>query len=44
MARRGTYKFITYHGYEEQDLLFDVAADPLEQNNLAAARPQVRCV
>ena len=41
MARRGTYKFITYHGYEEQDLLFDVAADPLEQNNLAAARPQV---
>ncbi len=39
MARRGTYKFITYHGYESQNMLFDVAADPLEQNNLAAARP-----
>ena len=34
MAVSGSKKFVTYHGYEEQDMLFDVGADPLERDNL----------
>lgn len=39
MARQGNYKFISYHGYESQDMLFDVIADPLERHNLAEQEP-----
>lgn len=35
MLRRGPWKLITYRGYEKQDMLFDVVADPLEQHNRA---------
>lgn len=36
MVREGRHKFITYRGYEREDLLFDVIADPGETVNLAA--------
>lgn len=36
MVRKGRYKFITYVGYEEYDLLFDLDADPEEKSNIAA--------
>ena len=41
MVRQGRYKFITYHGYERQDMLFEPERDPQERHNLAAARPQI---
>ncbi|SBW02208.1 conserved hypothetical protein [uncultured Eubacteriales bacterium] len=41
MARRGKYKFVTYHGYENQDMLFNVAVDLLEEYNLAEELPEV---
>lgn len=37
MVREGRHKFITYRGYEREDLLFDIAADPGETVNLAQA-------
>ncbi|SBW02214.1 conserved hypothetical protein [uncultured Eubacteriales bacterium] len=39
MLRRGPWKLITYRGYEEQDMLFDVTADPLEEYERAADEP-----
>lgn len=41
MLRHGDYKYITYECYEDQDMLFDIAADPEERENLASARPGV---
>ncbi len=38
MVRKGTWKYITYHGYEAFDLLFDLAHDPHELTNLAGER------
>ena len=39
MVRQGRYKYISYHGYENQDMLFEPEKDPKEQNNLAAVLP-----
>ncbi len=39
MVRKGHHKFVSYHRYESQDMLFDVVADPLEQTNLAPEQP-----
>jgi len=39
MLRRGQWKYIAYVGYEP--LLFDLAADPDETDNLAPRRPEV---
>jgi len=41
MIRQGDYKLITYAGYEDQDLLFNVIEDPQEMNNLAAQLPNL---
>jgi choline-sulfatase len=35
MVRKGKYKLISYQGYEDQDLLFDLEADPWETKNRA---------
>lgn len=35
MLRQGRWKYITYHGYEDQDMLFNISTDPLEEKNLA---------
>jgi N-acetylglucosamine-6-sulfatase len=32
--RGGNYKYITYYGLWDTDELFDIQADPMEQNNL----------
>jgi choline-sulfatase len=39
MVRDKKYKFITYHGYEEQDLLFDLENDPAENINILCSHP-----
>lgn len=39
MIRKGHFKFVSYHRYENQDMLFDVTEDPLEQKNLASEQP-----
>lgn len=39
MARQGVYKYITCHGDESHDQLFDLSADPWELHNLAAEDP-----
>ncbi|HUV39398.1 MAG TPA: sulfatase/phosphatase domain-containing protein, partial [Planctomycetota bacterium] len=41
MVRRGKWKFITYAGYEQDDLLFDLETDPHEMSNLAKTEPAV---
>jgi choline-sulfatase len=41
MVRKGNYKYITYIGYEEYDLLFDVKSDPEEKYNIAAQHPDI---
>jgi len=41
MIRRGKWKYITYAGYEEHDLLFDVEADPFELHNAARGNAKV---
>lgn len=35
MLRYQNYKYISYSGYEDHDLLFDMEADPGEEHNLA---------
>ena len=40
MVRDGNEKFITYRGYEDQDLLFDLSEDPEETVNMLSARPE----
>ena len=42
MVRQGTMKLIRYHGYDDHDLLFDLARDPHELTNLSTALPRER--
>ncbi len=39
MAQQGALKFIQNHTHENADELYDLAADPHEQNNLAGQHP-----
>ena len=41
MVRDGSYKFITYTGLEEEDLLFHMEDDPAESVNCIGQYPQV---
>lgn len=41
MLRQGAYKFVTYRGYEGQDMLFRPGEDPLERQDLAEKEPEV---
>lgn len=41
MARHENWKYVVYSGYEDQDMLFDVANDPQERNNLAGSQSRV---
>lgn len=41
MVRKGKYKYITYIGYEEYDLLFDLSSDPEEKYNIADQHPDI---
>lgn len=41
MVRWRQYKYISYHGYEDQDLLFDLEKDPQETDNLRGTLPEV---
>lgn len=40
MVRRGNWKLISYHTYEDEDLLFDIADDPDELANIAGQFPE----
>ncbi len=40
MVRQGTWKYISYTGFEEQDLLFDLRQDPWELRDLPQDHPQ----
>ncbi len=42
MVRRGKWKYVEYHGAEDQAVLIDVQADPNERKNLAKLFPQIR--
>lgn len=39
MLRYGDYKYVTYEGYEHQDMLFNIKNDPEERHNLAMSEP-----
>lgn len=39
MVRKGDFKYITFHGYEQYDMLFDMRADADEMKNLAKELP-----
>ncbi|MBE6017010.1 MAG: hypothetical protein E7233_05290 [Lachnospiraceae bacterium] len=41
MVRYQNYKFITYKGLEDQELLFDIDKDPKEHVNLISEHPEV---
>lgn len=41
MVRYRQYKLITYTGYEEYDLLYDLEQDSDERTNLAAMQPEI---
>lgn len=41
MLKKRNFKFISYYGYEEQDMLFDVINDPQETNNLLHSYPEL---
>jgi arylsulfatase K len=41
MLRRGDYKYIAYASYEP--MLFNLAQDPDEMNNLAGSKPEIVC-
>ncbi len=41
MVRKGQYKYITYIGYEQYDLLFNVSNDPEEKYNIAGDHPDI---
>lgn len=41
MIRRGRWKFVTFRGMEEFDLLFDMEEDPEELRDLSGERPEV---
>lgn len=36
------FKYITYYGFEEQDLLFNLENDPLEKENLKSGYEDIR--
>lgn len=42
MVRKGTWKYITYFGHEEQDVLFDLQTDPYEQTDVSGRYPDVK--
>lgn len=39
MVRKGKYKYITYVGYEDYDMLFNIEIDPEEKTNIAKEFP-----
>ena len=39
MFRYKDYKYVTYEGFEEQDMLFNIKKDPEEEHNLACSEP-----
>ncbi len=41
MLKQGVYKYITYYGYEKQDMLFNTCSDPEEKHNLACEMPEI---
>jgi len=41
MVREGKYKLITYNGYENEDLMFDLSKDPNELENVTNTYPEV---
>ena len=41
MLRKGKWKFITYYGLEEMDLLFNMEEDPHEVNNVIDSNPYI---
>lgn len=41
MLRLGDYKFITYHGFEDQDMLFNLKKDPKEFTNVLNQHPEL---
>ncbi len=41
MVRKNHYKYITYHGYEDEDMLFDLARDSNEKTNLNHINPEL---
>lgn len=42
MAFSRGFKYITYHGFEEQDLLFNLENDPLEKENVTSGYEDIR--
>ncbi|NMA64680.1 MAG: sulfatase-like hydrolase/transferase [Clostridiaceae bacterium] len=41
MVRYKQYKLMTYTGYEEYDLLYDLEKDPEERTSIAATQPEI---
>ena len=41
MVRRGEWKYIEYHGCEDQAVLFNLQTDPGEAQNLCLQCPQI---
>ena len=41
MVRKGIWKYITYNGFEDEDLLFNIDADPFELDNLAEKNAEI---
>lgn len=41
MAKWKQYKYVTFSGFEGEDQLFDVEADPFETENLIGAQPEI---
>lgn len=41
MCRWKQYKLIHYHGYERDDVLYDLAADPEESTNIIGEHPEI---
>lgn len=41
MAKTGSYKYFTYDGFEDSDVLYDDHSDPQELTNIIADKPEV---
>lgn len=41
MIRKGPWKLICYHGFEEEDFLFNMIDDPLEKHNVRESYPSL---
>ncbi|MDK2964747.1 sulfatase-like hydrolase/transferase [Lacrimispora sp.] len=41
MVRKDHFKYITYHGYEDEDMLFDLLTDPGEKTNQNHINPEL---